>query len=184
MSRFPAELKFTYEDYLLLPEDKRYQLIDGDLYMVPAPNIAHQRISRQMATLLWGFVGYHDLGEVLQAPVDVYLSEYDVVQPDLVFVAKERLGIIEENRIRGGPDLVVEILSPSSLKFDREIKMKLYARHGVREYWIADPAGKSVEAHENRRGALVLGSTFVVPAVLVSPLIPGFELPLEDVFPK
>ena len=105
-----SRIKFTYEDYRHTSEDKRYELLDGELIMVPAPRIAHQRSSRKIQTPLDTFVTENDLGEVFDAPCDVVLSDTDVVQPDLLFVSKERSHIINEDNIRGAPDLVIEVL--------------------------------------------------------------------------
>ena len=137
-------VKFTYEDYKHTPEDKRYELIDGDLIMVPAPRTAHQITSREIEFLLMTFVKENDLGDVFDAPYDVVLSDTDVVQPDILFVSNERSNIITEDNIRGAPDLVIEILSPSTAQRDRTLKRTLYALHGVREYWLADTDAKNV----------------------------------------
>ena len=133
-----SRIKFTYEDYKHTPEDKRYELLDGELIMVLAPRTAHQRTSRDILIPINTFVAENDLGEVFIAPCDVVLSETDVVQPDLLFVSKERSHIINEDNIRGAPDLVIEILSPSTAQRDRTLKRTLYALHGVPEYWQAD----------------------------------------------
>src|SRR6266498_4123278 len=135
----PAALRFTYEDYLLLPEDRRYEIIDGDLFMTPAPGTPHQRIVGNLYLRLRQHVDDSGLGEVLCAPCDVVLSPTDVVQPDILFVAAARLSIIGEKYISEAPDLVVEVLSPSTAERDQDLKMKLYARFAVREFWIADP---------------------------------------------
>ena len=132
-----SRIKFTYEDYKHTPEDKRYELLDGELIMVPAPRIAHQRTSREIEIPLAIFVSENDLGEVFDAPTDV-------VQPDILFVSKERSYIITEDNICGAPDLVVEVLSPSTAQRDRTLKRTLYALHQVPEYWQADTDAKTV----------------------------------------
>lgn len=182
MNPVRPELKFTYEDYLLLPEDKRYELVDGDLCMVPAPRTYHQIVSGRIQNALYQFVTERNLGVVIDAPCDVYFSRYDVVQPDILFIASDRLGIIKERYIQGAPDLVVEILSPSDPGRDREVKRKLYALYGVREYWIVDPDAKSIEVLRRQEGALHTVQTFVAADSLRSPLLEGFHLSLPPVF--
>ena len=109
-----AKVRFNYRDYCLLPEEKRYDLIDGELYMAPAPGSVHQFILRNLGFLLWGFVSSNQLGQVAFAPFDVILSDEDVVQPDLLFISRVRQGIISDRGCEGPPDLVVEVLSPST----------------------------------------------------------------------
>ena len=138
---------YTYEDYAQLPEGAPYQLIDGALVMSPSPTPAHQRILRKLAFALGGFVEEHDLGEVLFAPMDVYLSNIDTPQPDLLFIAKARLGIIGEKYVDGAPDLVMEILSPSTAYHDLKKKKRLYEASGVKEYWIVDPEAREIEVY-------------------------------------
>ncbi len=141
-----SDLKITYQDYLLIQNtDKRYELFDGRLYMVPAPIPYHQRIVLKTTKLLSAFVEKHNLGEVFVAPCDVVLTEVDLVQPDIFFISKERSHIITEKNISGPPDLVVEIISKNIEYRDRLLKKKLYAQHKVKEYWIVDPKEKTVE---------------------------------------
>ena len=140
-----AKVRFNYRDYCLLPEEKRYELIDGELYMAPAPGSVHQFILRNLGFLLWGFVRSNQLGQVVFAPLDVILSEEDVVQPDLLFVSRERQHIISDRGCEGPPDLVVEVLSPSTQQRDRVLKRKLYASYGVLELWLVDPESRTIE---------------------------------------
>lgn len=140
-----ARVKFTYQDYRSLPDEKRYELLEGELVMVPSPKEYHQRISGRLEFLLRAFVQEHDLGAVYDAPFDVVLSEETVVQPDIIFIAKERLEIITEDNVRGAPDLVIEILSEATAERDRIAKKLLYAKYGVKEYWLVDPQTKSIE---------------------------------------
>lgn len=139
-------IRFTYEDYAHFPDDrKQYQIVDGEVYMVPAPVPYHQRVSRNIEIIVQNYVSKHGLGEVFDAPCDVILSNENVVQPDLFFISKDRLNIITEKNIAGPPDLVIEILSPYTEKLDRTIKRDLYERYGVLEYWLVDPASKQIE---------------------------------------
>ncbi|MEW6675939.1 MAG: Uma2 family endonuclease [Nitrospirota bacterium] len=123
--------RYTYEDYLKTPEDERYELIGGELLITPSPIPNHQRISRKLEFMLEKFVTENNLGEVFYAPCDVYLDEENVVQPDILFISKERLNIISEKNIQGAPDLVIEIISENTAYRDLVQKKRLYARFGV-----------------------------------------------------
>lgn len=175
-------VKFTYQDYLNTPEDKRYELLDGELLMTPAPGELHQNVSAQLGWRLVQFASENNLGWVYHAPFDVVMSDTDVVQPDLLFVSNDRSRIITPENIQGAPDLVVEILSPSTATRDRTFKRTLYARHGVKEYWLVDTTEKDVTV------LLLGGRGFEVVDVysgseaLTSPTLPGFRLKLDDIF--
>lgn len=139
-----TSIRYNYQDYLQLPEDKRYEIIDGDLFMVPSPNESHQRILVTLTTIFLNHVRNNKLGAVYCAPFDVLFSEEDIVQPDIIFVSYENKKIITKDNIKGVPDLIVEVLSPSSCHRDMGIKKKLYARNGVQEYWLVDPEYETV----------------------------------------
>lgn len=182
-----AAIKFTYEDYKNLPESEteRYELLEGDLVMVPSPNFEHQSISSHLEFLLYEFVRKRDLGVVLYAPFDVVLGEAGeehVVQPDLLFVSKERKRIIREGEIRGAPDLVVEILSPYTGQRDRTVKKKLYARYGVKEYWLVEPEEETIEILTLGRRGYERVALYKKADTLTSPLLPGLKIPLREVF--
>jgi Uma2 family endonuclease len=150
----------TYEDYCALPDDGlRYEIIDGALFGEPSPRRAHQRAAFRLATLLDAHVRARGLGEVYPAPFDVILDRTTVVVPDVVFIARDRLGIIAERGVEGAPDLIIETLSPGTAQRDRVAKLNSYARHGVQHYWLVDPAAKTLEALELAEGAyhLVVG---------------------------
>ena len=177
-------IKFTYDDYKTLPESEtlRYELLDGELVMVPSPSIRHQRVSRNLFEVLNAYVRESGRGEVLYAPCDVYLGINDVVQPDLIYISAERSDIIGEEEIQGAPDLVVEILSPSSAPRDRVYKRTLYARYGVREYWLVDPQTRTVEVLRlGGRGFRKIG-LYGEGEDFASPLLPGLEISVADVF--
>ncbi len=180
MSR-SATLRFTYRDYLLLPEDRRYEIVDGDLFMTPAPTTYHQRISRNLVFFLHRHVLETAVGEILQAPCDVVLSDTDVVQPDILFVSKERSAIIGEKYVSAAPDLVVEILSEATAERDRTIKAKLYARAGVQELWIVNPIGKTVEVLRNTGAGFDRIALYQADDILLSPTLPGLEIPLREI---
>lgn len=137
---------FTYDDYLTFPNDgKRYEIIEGELFVTLTPEIEHQRVSRKLARLIDEYVTSNNLGEVFYAPVDLVLSITDVVQPDIVFISAERSHTITKKNIIAAPDLVVEILSESTSKVDRTKKKLLYEKSGVKEYWLADPDNQTIE---------------------------------------
>ena len=176
-------LKFTYEDYRTAPPDKRYELLDGELLMTPAPNLKHQRLQLRLGMRLAQFIEEQGLGELFIAPCDVVLSDTDVVQPDLLFVSRERRHLLSGgDNVRGAPDLVVEILSPATADRDRGYKHALYARHGVEEYWLVDPEAETVWIHRLQDGSLEVAHTFGREQTLCSPLLAGFELALDDLF--
>ena len=176
-----AVKRMTYADYARIPADgRRHEIIDGEWYMTPAPNTAHQRVSLRLSVLLHGHVLKHKLGEVFHAPFDVVLSDTDVVQPDVSFVSTGRSPIVTEANARGAPDLVVEILSVSTAAIDRVKKLALYERCGVREYWLVDPASKTVEIHEfasPRRTRVYDGGQSFDSAIL-----PGLTVRLAELF--
>ena len=177
-----ANVRFNYHDYLQLPEDKRYEILDGELYVVAAPNIKHQRVSKRLETYLIRQVEERGLGEVLHAPCDVVFSEENVAQPDILFVRQERRGIIGEMNIPGAPDLVIEILSPGTRTKDLEIKRKIYAAFGVKEYWVVDPESATVEVLIWSEPGYVRAGVYDRSQRLSSPLLPELNLPLDQVF--
>ncbi len=174
--------KYTYADYLRTPDDERYELIEGDLLMTPAPVPRPQRISRKIEFLLEKFVTEHDLGEIFYAPCDVRLDDENVVQPDIMFISKDRLHIIGEKNIQGAPDLVIEILSESTAYRDLVQKKSLYAQHGVKEYWVVVPEKEIVEVYILRETLYALHKTFRKGESLDSPTFPDFRIGLTNVF--
>jgi Uma2 family endonuclease len=187
MSVVNPNIRFTYDDYKSLPEsmEKRYELLEGDLVMVPAPTTRHQFISRNLEFILHGFVRAHGLGSVLDSPVDVVFGEgaaREVAQPDIVFIGRARANIIKEAEIQGAPDLVVEILSPGTEVRDRGYKQHLYGRYGVREYWIVDPESETVEVYRMTQATFDLAARCTVDDALTTPLFPGLSIDLEEVF--
>jgi Uma2 family endonuclease len=177
--------KLTYQDLLRLPEDLfRHELIEGEHYLSPAPAPKHQRVVVHLARILSSFVLAEGLGEILVAPVDVVFSEFDVVEPDLLFISAERASRVQERYIAGAPDLVVEVLSPSTRGLDRLKKRRLYEENGVREYWIFDPAQEAAEVYriDGRRFSRALPLSSAAGDLLASPLLPGLYISLEEVF--
>ncbi len=174
--------KYTYEDYLNTPEGERYELLDGELILVASPNEGHQMASVNLVSLMNPYVKARELGWVFHAPLDIVFSDAEVVQPDLMFISKERERIRTAANVRGAPDLVVEILSPSSLKRDWEYKRELYAKYGVREYWIADPVHKMVSVMLLKDGVLELAGTYVEGDTLTSAALEGFSVGVGEIF--
>lgn len=182
-----TKVKFTYNDYKSLPESetKRYELLKGELVMVPSPTFDHQRISRNLQLLLWEFVRERSLGEVLDAPMDVVFGEgkeREITQPDIFFVSKERKGIISEQEIRGAPDLIIEIISPATEKRDRGYKRTLYAHFGVKEYWLVDPNRKMVEVLTLEEKGFEQSGLYGEKEAVVSPLLEDLNIDLKQVF--
>lgn len=174
--------KYTYEDYRTTADDERYELIDGDLIMVPAPNVKHQKAQGNLYYHLRDFITEHGLAVLLAGPCDVVLSDTSIVQPDLLFVSREREHLVNDDNVRGAPDLVIEILSPSTADKDRGVKRELYGRYGVTEYWLVDPMAETVSIHRQRAGVLAAIHTFGRKQTLRSPLLAGLELQLDDIF--
>lgn len=174
--------KLTYADYAKTPEDERWELIDGVLIKSDTPNTAHQMALSEIIFPLWTFVKAGDLGRVFPRPTDVVLSDCDTVQPDVVFVSKERESVITLANIQGAPDLVVEILSPSTAPRDWRDKFALYELHGVPEYWLADPDSRVIWVFALREGAFAEAGRYGEGDTLVSPTLAGFELDLSEVF--
>ena len=174
--------KLTYEDYRKTPDDERWELLNGELIMPPSPTIDHQRVSRRLERRLDTFVEERGLGEVFYAPCDVVLSDVNVVQPDLLFVSTEQAHIITRENIRGAPDLVVEILSPSTASRDWRDKLDLYAEHGVKEYWVVDPDAQRVWVMAQREGGFDEVGTYGSGDVLTSPTLEGFTVDLDEIF--
>lgn len=181
MQETPGRL-YTYEDYLKLNDDNQYELIGGELFLVPSPQAAHQKASRKLVQIIGVFIDQNNLGELFHAPFDVILSDKDKPQPDIMFISKERLNIITQKGIRGAPDLVIEILSPATGSLDKVAKSKLYYTHGVKEYWIVDPVSKTVQVFISGDKNWNLFESYGTNQNLLSPLLPGLKLPLNEIF--
>ena len=183
-----ARLKdWTYEEFMALPEDNstRYELIDGDLCMTPAPNTRHQEISGNLFEIIRHLLRTNPLGKAFYAPYDVVFSQEppQVVDPDLVFVSTEHVSLITEKNLQGSPDLLVEILSPTTSLRDRREKHSLYERFGVREYWIVNPDRNTVQVFRLSDGHYAAALEFGLGDRLETPLLPGLSILLSEVFP-
>jgi Uma2 family endonuclease len=177
------DTRLTYEDFLLFPDDgMRHELIDGVHYVTPAPVLRHQQLLGRLHLAIGNFLeGHPEIGQVFLSPLDTVFSPWDVVEPDLVFVAADQLDILTEANIQGAPALVVEILSPTTRKRDLGIKRRLFERGGVREYWLVDPKARDLTVYRRlpdgsfpRVAQVSAGND----ATLTTPLLPGFTLSL------
>lgn len=166
-----AQQRVSYADLVRWPEDgRRYELYDGEVYVVPSPLPLHQIVSARLYDVLRDYVRVHG-GVVLYAPLDIVLTEYDVVQPDLLFFTREHERLIEPRKVtRHAPDLAIEILSPSTAPNDRGRKMRLLARHSVREYWLVDPEAPAVEVYRLEGNRFVLVCSASGSQIVESPL--------------
>lgn len=173
--------RWTYEEYYRLNDDQRYEVIGGELLMAPATDTWHQSWIGDLYDLLRKHVLHGKLGKVFMSPVDVVLDPENTVQPDIVFVAAANVGIIQRRAIFGVPDLLVELVSPSSVRRDRYDKKALYARFGVKEYWIGDPANKALEILTLKSGAYELHSCAGQKGKPTSLLLPGLEFDLSEI---
>lgn len=179
----PPQGEWTYEDYLRLPEDSyHYEVIEGVLYMTAAPTVKHQDAARNLLVALHLFVREHKHGKVYNSPIDVQLADQTVVQPDIIFIARERLSIVKESHIEGAPDLIVEILSPTNWVIDRRDKFAVYQAAGVGEYWIVDPDAKTVEVYNLRQGRYALLERYESGQTVQSELLAGFEISVDALF--
>ncbi|HLH26299.1 MAG TPA: Uma2 family endonuclease [Chloroflexota bacterium] len=179
-------LRWTSADLELLPDDgKRYEIIDGELYVSRQPHYYHQLLCMDLGAPLQRWSRETGAGQVSVAP-GVILADDDDVAPDLVWVSRERLAttLAPDGKLHAAPDLVVEILSPGSTneRRDREAKLKLYSRRGVREYWIVNWQRRQVEVYRRVDAALQLIATLLEGDSLQSPLLPGFALPISELF--
>lgn len=177
--------KYTYQDYLLFPDDgNRHEIIGGEHYVSPAPSLRHQIIASNFHLLVGPFVRENRLGHFLFAPLDVVLSDEDVVQPDLLFISNERSSIAQKRGAFGAPDLVVEIFSDSTRKRDETMKLGLYDVMGVIEYWLADPDAETIKVYRSRSGGLGFVAELSAAAGdrLETPLLPGLSIALEQIF--
>ncbi len=178
-------VKFTYDDYLLFPDDgRRHELIEGDHYMTPSPSERHQRIAMNLSGTLWRYLVTRPIGRAYAAPFDVVLSTIDVVQPDLFFVSSAKASIVTDRNIQGAPDLVVEILSETTRKTDEIVKRKLYERFGVPEYWIIDPEIETIKVYrvtaQGYRRIAELSRE--ADDTFSTPLLPDLTILLQDIF--
>jgi len=178
--------KLTYDDFVLFPDDgMRHEIIDGEHYVSPSPNIRHQQVLGALHLLVASWLETRDVGKVFLAPLDVLFSHFDIVEPDLLYCSNERASeILARLHVRGAPELVVEIASPGTRKRDATIKWNLYERGGVSEYWIVDPDADVIRVYRRRGAAFAAAGELSRNAgdVLTTPLLPGLDMPLARIF--
>lgn len=175
--------KWTYHDYLQLDEDIIFEIIEGEQQMAAAPNWQHQNISQNLERLLDFYVQQKKLGKIFHAPVDVVLDENNVIQPDIIFISQANLKILRKEHpgIIGVPDLVVEIVSPSSFHRDVHQKKDLYEHFQVREYWIIEPATATVEVFVLENGKYQLLAFAAEKGVVTSKVLEGFQINIAEI---
>ncbi len=181
------DTRLTYDDFVRIPDDgMRHEIIDGVHYVTPSPVLRHQELLGRLYLAVGGFLETHpEVGRAFLSPLDTVFSPWDIVEPDLVFVASDQLDILTQPNIQGAPALVVEILSPSTRRRDHGIKRQLFDRGGVREYWIVDPKGRDVTIYRRMAdGGLpkVAQLSAADDATVVTPLLPGLTLSLAKLF--
>ena len=176
--------RVSFADLERAPEDgRRYELYDGEVYVVPAPMPRHQRVQIRLVEWLDDYVQSF-AGFAVCAPIDIVFSEYDVVQPDVLFFGPARAHLVDLDRaIRHAPDLCVEILSPSTEATDRGRKMQMFARYGVPEYWIVDPVKQTIEVHRLEAGSYLLVQRVGCDDKVESAVLPGAALRARSIFP-
>ena len=182
-----ADTRLTYDDFVLFPDDgKRHEIIDGEHYVTPAPNVRHQVLVRRLVYDLEHYFRAHpQTGQVFAAPLDVLLSAYDIVEPDLLVVTGDQTGILTEKNVQGPPALVIEVLSKSTRKRDAQTKRRLFERTGVREYWLVDPELDAVQVFRptaEGRLARVAELTAEDGGMVTTPLLPGCQIDLRELF--
>ena len=175
--------KLTYADYLQFPDDGlRHELINGEHYVTPPPTMRHQQIASNLHYLIRHYLEEHPIGKVFFAPVDLHLSDLDVVEPDILFVSQERADRITLKNLQGAADLVIEILSPSTRRRDKGLKRALYERVDVREYWMVNPDRDEVEVFTRSGKIFHAPVRYTRDQILVTPLLPGLELAVNRIF--
>jgi len=178
-----VEVKYTYRDLRSTPDDgKRYELFEGNLIVSPVPTTSHQIAVANLFLLLSSFVRRENRGRVLSAPCDVFFSDATVVQPDLLFVGKDRSSIVKEEYIEGAPDLVVEVVSPNSEERDRGYKFKLYAEQGVKEYWLADCQKRVLQIFGLTSSGFQLAGDFKDDEEVGSPMFPELRFHVSELW--
>ena len=175
--------QITRYDYEGMPEGPPYyQVVEGDLIMSPSPATYHQIIAGRIYSLILRFLERKPIGEVFIAPLDVFLTDVNIYQPDVVFVSNRRRSMITEHGIEGAPDLVVEILSPGTARLDKGSKRKIYGRTGVTELWLVDPVARLIHIYDLAKNPETPAMTYSEKAVFTSPLLPGLRLRTSSIF--
>jgi Uma2 family endonuclease len=178
-----GKIVLTYDDYCLLPNDRnRYEILDGELSVTPAPRTQHQRTSGQLHVILANHIRASHLGDIYAAPTDVILAPTTVVQPDLIYIGNDRRHIVTEPAIEGAPTLLIEILSPTTHQTDRVTKAQLFARYQVPHYWLIDTDQRTLEAYELARDHYDLAASARDAEVFAPSLFPGLSIQLAHLW--
>jgi Uma2 family endonuclease len=179
-------VKLTYDDFVQFPDDgQRHELIDGEHYVTPSPNTKHQRVSINLTVLIGSWLERNPIGQLFYAPFDVVFSNFDVVEPDLLYLSNARAAdALTPQHVRGVPELVMEIGSPGTRKRDETVKRRLYERMGVSEYWVVDSEIDTVRVYRRKDDgfARVVELSADAGDIVTSPLLPDLEVPLSRVF--
>ena len=178
-------VRLTYDDLAVFENDGlRHELIDGEHFVTPSPNTRHQRlVGRLYAAFVFYLRDRPEAGEAFLAPFDVVFTPFDVVEPDLLFIAASQSDIVTEKHVRGAPAIVIEVLSPGTKRVDETLKRALFERSGVGEYWLVDPELDRVKVFRRAAdGSLSQASELAAGDSLTTPLLPGFDVPLADLF--
>jgi Uma2 family endonuclease len=184
---WPPQGQWTYDDYARLPNDGwKYEVMRGELYMSPASRPRHQRSLLRLSAEMERFVSQRQLGEVYISPIDVILPRNlgTPVQPDILFIRRDNLGIIGETTIDGVPDLVVEILSPSNWIDDRRTKFSVYAEASIGEYWIIDTRAITVEIYQLVDGRYEIVDSYGSGDTVASLVLDGFSIAVDEIIPQ
>jgi Uma2 family endonuclease len=176
--------RLTYSDYVQMtpPDSGKFQLIEGELISMTSPNTKHQRIIRLITKFLESYLDKNSIGEIFLSPMDVVLGEHNTYQPDLLFILESNKKIIEETKINGTPDMVVEVLSPSNAYYDLVIKKKIYESSGVKEYWIVDPIQDTLDLYVLQNNKFQHKVQIEKKGIIPSEIFPGLDLDLEKIF--
>jgi Uma2 family endonuclease len=179
----PGKIVLTYDDYCLLPNDRnRYEILDGELFVTPAPATKHQIALGNLHRILSIHVHAHQMGRLLLAPTDLVLATTTVVQPDLIFIGNDRSRVITERGVEGAPTLVIEILSPTTHRTDRQTKAQLYAKYGVPHYWLIDPDQQGLEAYELSGEQYNLVTRAQDTDLFTPSVFPGLSIQISDLW--
>lgn len=182
--RIPTPKLLTYEDYAKLtpPDSGNYELHNGKIIFMPTPIPKHQLISSELHILLGSYIKARKLGKLIAAPMDTVFAPHDTLQPDLLFISKDRLDIIGEKKIEGVPDFIVEIHSPSNSQKEMSYKKFVYETTGVKEYWVIYPKRKVIKQFQNDDFEFILRKEVTESGILSSFVIDGFSFDISDIF--
>lgn len=182
MAQVALRTRLTYKDYCLIPNDgRRHEILGGRHHMTPAPETPHQHVSKRVFVILLRFFEEGGRGRVFYAPIDVILSDEDIVQPDLVVVTI--LTQIVRRGIEGPPTVIIEILSPSTAQYDRALKAERYAFFGVPHYWLVDPEARTFECYALENGQYILRVSGRDRDTVTPPDFAGLTIPLSEIWP-